>query len=140
MPRLSEADAAEDLSPVRVIHNDDEYAATLIQYEAAMVGQPLAGTPAGDRLELLGVVIAAYEETRWPVPPADPREVLRVVMEGRGYGPADLAVVLGSRSQASEVLAGRRSLSLEHIRALSRQWLIPPSALLGATDGGLGLT
>ena len=125
----------EDLPPVRVIHDDREYAATLVQYEEAIARQPQAGTPDGDRLELLGVVIAAYEDSRWAMAPADPRDVIRLVMEGRGYTPADLAMVLGSRSQASEILAGRRSLSVEHIRALSRLWLIPASALLGATEG-----
>lgn len=125
----------EDLSPVRVVHDDAEHAAALLQYEAAISLQPEAGTPEGDRLELLGVVIAAYEETRWAIPPAEPRDVIRLVMEGRGYTPADLAMVLGSRSQASEILSGRRSLSVEHIRTLSRLWLIPPAALLGATEG-----
>lgn len=122
------------MSPVRVIHDDAEHAAALLQYEAAIARQSQAGTPEGDRLELLGVVIAAYEESRWSIPPAEPREVIRLVMEGHGYTPADLAMVLGSRSQASEVLAGRRSLSVEHIRALSRLWLIPPAALLGSAE------
>lgn len=134
-PKRSETVAIEALPPVRVIHDDLEYAATLTLYEAALAGNPDAGTAEGDRLELLGVVIAAYEEGRWAIPPAEPRDVIRMVMEGRGYTPADLAMVLGSRSHASEILSGRRSLSVEHIRALSRLWLIPPAALLGATEG-----
>lgn len=131
----SEQGGIDGLPPVRVIHDDAEHAAALLQYQAAISANPQAGTPEGDRLELLGVVISAYEETRWVIPPAEPREVIRLVMEGRGYTPADLAMVLGSRSQASEILAGRRSLGVEHIRALSRLWLIPPAALLGATEG-----
>lgn len=133
--RPSDLDGIEDLPPVRVIHDDVEHAAALEHYRLAIARQPQAGTPEGDRLELLGVVIAAYEETRWSLPPAEPRDVIRMVMEGRGYTPADLAMVLGSRSQASEILAGRRSLAVDHIRALSRQWLIPAAALLGAAEG-----
>lgn len=123
------------MPPVRVIHDDTEHAAALEQYKLAIERRPEAGTPDGDRLELLGVVIAAYEETRWTIAPAEPRDVIRLVMEGRGYTPADLAMVLGSRSQTSEILSGRRSLSVEHIRALSRLWLIPAAALLGTTEG-----
>jgi HTH-type transcriptional regulator/antitoxin HigA len=128
----SEQVGVDNLPPVRVIHDDAEHAAALEQYQAALTAQPEPGTPLGDRLELLGVLIAVYEDKRWPIPPAEPREVIRLVMEGRGYGPADLATVLGSRSQASEILSGRRSLSVENIRALSRLWFIPPSALLGS--------
>lgn len=119
---------------MRVIHDDAEHEAALQQYQAAILSKPRPGTPEGDRLELLGVVIAAYEEGRWPIPPATPREVIRLVMEGRGYTQADLAVVLGSRSRASEILTGRRGLSVDHIRALSRAWLIPPAALIGASE------
>lgn len=127
-------EAWRSLPPLRVIHSDAEHAAALAQYQKAIERDPRPGTAEGDWVELLGVVIAAYEEGRWPIPPAEPRDVIRLVMEGRGYTQADLAVILGSRSRASEILAGRRGLSVDHIRVLSRAWLIPPAALIGAAD------
>ena len=117
--------------PVRVIRDDDQLAAALSAYEAFFDAEPGPGTPEGDRFELLGLVIAAYEEHRWPFAAAEPREVLRLVMEGRGYTQADFAALLGSRSRASEILNGRRGLSVEHIRTISAAWRIPAGALIG---------
>ena len=120
--------------PVRVIHDDDELAAAMAAYEIFFDQEPAPGTPEGDRFELLGLVIAAYEERRWPAGVTEPREVLRVVMEGRGYAQVDLAALLGSRSRASEILNGRRGLSVEHIRTISAAWGIPAGALIGTAQ------
>ncbi|MFC5343945.1 type II toxin-antitoxin system HigA family antitoxin [Brevundimonas staleyi] len=119
---------------VRVIHDDEQLAAAMAAYEAFFDAEPEPGTPEGDRFELLGLVIAAYEERRWPIGAADPREVLRLVMEGRGYGQADLAALLGSRSRASEILNGRRGLSVDHIRTISAAWGVPAGALIGTAQ------
>jgi len=119
------------LTPVRVIHDDTEYAAALADYETYFDAPPEPDTPQGDRFELLGLVIAAYEARRWPIAAAEPLDVIRLVMEGRGYRQADLAALLGSRSRASEILSGRRGLSVDHIRALSNGWRIPAAALIG---------
>lgn len=119
---------------VRVIHDDDQLAAALAAYEAFFDDEPEPGTPEADRFELLGLVIAAYEERRWPVAATDPLDLIRLVMEGRGYTQADLATLLGSRSRASEILNGRRGLSVEHIRTISAAWRIPAGALIGTAQ------
>lgn len=119
---------------VRVIHDDDQLAAAMVAYEAFFDAEPEPGTAEGDSFELLGLVIAAYEENRWPIATTDPVEVIRLVMEGRGYSQADLAALLGSRSRASEILNGRRGLSVEQIRTISAAWGIPVSALIGTAQ------
>lgn len=121
-------------APVRVIHDDAELATALGEYEAYFDAEPAPGTAEGDRFELLGLVIAAYEDRRWPIVPAAPRDVIQMVMEGRGYTQTDLATLLGSRSRASEILSGRRGLSIDHIRALSKSWRIPAAALIGTAE------
>jgi antitoxin component HigA of HigAB toxin-antitoxin module len=118
-------------TPVRVLHTEADYRAALTEYERYFDDEPATGSPEGDRFELLGLVIARYEEERWPIAEADPLAVIRLVMEGRGYGQSDLAALLGSRSRASEILNGRRALSLDQIRKLSREWRIPAAALIG---------
>jgi HTH-type transcriptional regulator/antitoxin HigA len=119
------------LAPVRVIHDDDQLATAMAEYEALFDVEPEPGTPEGDRFELLGLVIAAYEDRRWLIAAGDPLDVLQLVMEGRGYTQRDLAALLGSRSRASEILGGRRGLSVDQIRTLSREWRIPAGALIG---------
>jgi HTH-type transcriptional regulator / antitoxin HigA len=51
-------------------------------------------------------------------------------MEQAGYTQADLARLLGSRSRASEILAGRRRLTMEQARRLHEAWHIPAEALI----------
>lgn len=119
-------------APVRMLKNDADHAAALVAYEAFFDSEPVPGTPDGDRFELLGLVIADYEDRRWPLAAPNPVEVIRAVMEGRGYAQSDLAALLGSRSRASEILNGRRALSLDHIRAISAGWGVPAAALIGA--------
>lgn len=121
-------------APVRVIHDEAGHAAALAEYEAFFDAEPAPGTPEADRFELLGLVISAYEDRRWPIEATAPLDVIRLVMEARGYGQVDLAALLGSRSRASEILNGRRNLSVEQIRLLSREWRIPAGALLGTAE------
>ena len=52
-------------------------------------------------------------------------------MEEQGLTNKDLVPLLGSRSRVSEVLSGRRTLSLKMIRALAAGLRIPADVLLG---------
>ena len=56
---------------------------------------------------------------------------IRFRMEQQGLAPKDLVPLLGSRSRVSEVLSGRRSLSLKMIRNLVVRLGIPAGVLLG---------
>jgi HTH-type transcriptional regulator/antitoxin HigA len=91
------------------------------------------GTAEGDELELLAAIIEIYEETHAPVPPPDPIEAIRFRMEQENLRPQDLVPLLGSRSRVSEVLNGKRSLTLTMIRRLHQSLGIPAEVLLGET-------
>jgi HTH-type transcriptional regulator/antitoxin HigA len=117
--------------PIRPLRNEADYERALAAYEAYFDREPSPGTPAGDRFELLGLVIAKYEEEHFSVGAPDPVDTIRLVMESRGLSQKDLAGVLGSTSRASEILSGKRELSLEHIRRLHSSWRIPADALIG---------
>jgi HTH-type transcriptional regulator/antitoxin HigA len=79
-------------------------------------------------------LIEAYERERWPIDPPDPVEAIRYCMEQQGRSQSDLAVLLGSRSRASEILSRRRPLTLEMVRKLHLEWGIPAESLLRAYD------
>ena len=119
------------MSQVRPIHCEADYEAALASYEGFFEDEPQPGSPEADRFELLGLVLAKYEEEHFPFAAPDPVETIQLVMEGRGYTQADLAQVLGSEPRASEILSRKRGLSTEHIRRLHRQWRIPTDALIG---------
>jgi HTH-type transcriptional regulator/antitoxin HigA len=95
---------------------------------------PKKGTAEADRFDVLAMLIEACERVRWPMLEADPVDVIRYRMETHGYTQAGLARVLGSRACASEIMRGKRPLSLSMIRRLAGSWEIPVEALVGPLD------
>jgi HTH-type transcriptional regulator/antitoxin HigA len=79
---------------------------------------------------VLATLIELYEARHWPIETPDFVTAIRARMELSGYSQADLARLLGSRSRASEILAGRRALTMEQAYRLHREWHIPAEALL----------
>jgi HTH-type transcriptional regulator / antitoxin HigA len=116
----------------RLIKNQREYRAALRRAEELMDAR--LGTAHGEELELLAALIEIYEEEHAPVPPADPVEAIRFRMEQENLRPQDLVPMLGSRSRVSEVLNGRRPLTLTMIRRLHRGLGIPADVLLGEAE------
>lgn len=117
---------------IHPIHNDTDHAAAIARIEALWDAEP--GTPEHDEIEVLGVLVAAYEERRWPIDQPDPVEAIKFHMEQNGLRQKDLAAVVGSVSRASEVLNRRRALTVDMIRAIHRAWSVPLESLIGATD------
>ena len=116
---------------VRPIKTEADYRWALAEVEHYFEHQPDPGTPDGDRFEVLADLIEACENRNWPVLATTPIETLRVFMEMRKLQQSDLAEVLGSKSRASEVLSGKRQLSLDMIRRISATWHIPADVLIG---------
>jgi HTH-type transcriptional regulator/antitoxin HigA len=114
---------------IRAIRNDADHAWALAEYERYFDVEPQVGTPDADRFEVLGVLIRDYEANHWPMAPSDPIDLLRFAIEDMGRSQADLARILGSRSRASEVLARKRPLTLDMIRAVAAEWHLPMEAL-----------
>jgi HTH-type transcriptional regulator/antitoxin HigA len=117
---------------IRPIRSDCDHAEALARIDALMAAE--AETPEGDELEILAVLVAAYEETRWPIDPPDPIAAIRFHMEQNAYRQADLAAIIGSASRASEILNGRRPLTIEMIRRVHAAWKIPLESLIGAAE------
>ncbi len=89
-------------------------------------------TPAQDHyLELLSLVVGAWEDEHVVVPRLSGRELLAVLIEERGLRQKDLAPVLGTESIVSEVLSGKRQLNLKHVMALAEFFDVSPIAFVG---------
>jgi HTH-type transcriptional regulator/antitoxin HigA len=100
----------------KIIKTQEQYQATLARIEKIFDARP--GTPKGDELELLLLLVETYEEAAYPIDLPDPIAALRFRMEQGGLKPKDLVPFIGSKSKVSEVLSGRRPLSLTMIRKL----------------------
>jgi HTH-type transcriptional regulator/antitoxin HigA len=117
---------------IHPIHTDAGHEAAITRIEALWDAQP--GTPEHDELEVLAVLVAAYEDRRWPVLPPDPVDAIKFHMEQNGFKQKDLAGIIGSTSRASEVLSRRRPLTVEMIKAIHAVWSIPLASLIGVAD------
>lgn len=113
----------------KVIKTESEYAAALAWIEKLMDAR--RNIPQGDELELRSLLVHDYEQKVFPIDNPDPVAAIRFRMDQRGLEPKDLVPLLGSRSRVSEVLSGRRSLSLKMIRNLVARLGIPAEVLLG---------
>jgi len=85
----------------------------------------------GDEIELLGIVIKAYEDAHYPMSEPDPVESIKFAMDQHGYNYMDLARLLGATSRATEIMHRRRRLTVEMIRKLHKEWGIPLECLVG---------
>lgn len=88
------------------------------------------GTSEADRLDVLTMLIQAYEAKHHPVRDPEPVDFLLYVMEQRGLSRKDLEPYIGSRARVAEVLNRIRPLTLEMIRRLSEGLGLPAEVLV----------
>ena len=115
---------------IRPLNTEADYDWALAEVEHYFDEEPAPGTPEAARFDVLSALIENYEAKHWPIEAADPVEAIRFRMEQAGYGQADLARVIGSRSRASELLSRKRGLTMEQAFKLHREWNIPAEVLL----------
>lgn len=113
---------------IKLIKTEKDYNQALEQLE--VVFDAKKGTPEGDELELLSILIEQYENTHFPIDLPDPIEAIKFRMEQMGYNQNDLAKIIGLKSRASEILSKKRKLSLEMIRQLHTSLHIPTDVLI----------
>ena len=88
------------------------------------------GTPDGDEAELLIALIETYERVAYPIDLPDPIEAIRFRMNQAELKSIDLIPFIGSASKVSEILSGKRPLSIAMIRKLVSGLGIPAEVLL----------
>ena len=88
-----------------------------------------------DQYEVLLSLVDTYEKkTKSATPLPTPVEAIRFRMDQMGYKQKDLALLVGGASRASEIMTGKRGLTVEMIRRLRDEWGIPADSLLGRPD------
>jgi HTH-type transcriptional regulator/antitoxin HigA len=115
---------------VKPIHSEKQHRAALKEIERLWSAR--AGTPEHDRLEVLATLVEDWEERHHPVYPPDPVAAIRFRVEQLGLDRKALEPSIGSRARVSEVLSGRRRLTLAMIRRLHRELGIPAEVLLAS--------
>ncbi len=113
---------------IKPIHDENSYQAALAEVEALWDAPD--GSPESDRLEVLALLIEAYEKTNFPIEAPDPVVFIEYMMESRGLTRRDLEAYIGPRGRVSDILNRVRPLSLEMIRRLSAGLNIPAEVLI----------
>ena len=98
--------------------------------EVARLWGAKAGTPEGDRLDVLATLIDAWEAEHCPLDPPDPIDAIRFRMEQQGLTRRDLEDIMGTRGRVAEVLNGKRDLSIAMIRRLNQKLGISAEILI----------
>ena len=119
------------MSNIRAIRSEADYEAAIARIDDLMDAG--GGTPEGEELDVLTDLVELYEAKHVPMGFPSPLGAIRFRMEQGGLSPRDLIPFMGSRAKVSEVLSGRRGLSLKMIRALVVRLRIPAELLLGET-------
>lgn len=112
----------------KLIKTNSEYESALTRIENLMTMRRTSDL--NDELELLSALVELYEEENHPILPPDPIDAIKFRMEQAGLSPKDLVPLIGSRAKVSEILSGKRPLTLSIIRTLHAKLGIPADALL----------
>jgi HTH-type transcriptional regulator/antitoxin HigA len=90
------------------------------------------GSKLSDELEILAILIEGYEDKHYPIPSPHPIEAIKFQMAQGAIDDRELTKLLGGRSRKSEIMSGKRKLSLNMIRALHKKLKIPAESLINA--------
>jgi HTH-type transcriptional regulator / antitoxin HigA len=120
------------IQPIKPIRNDADHAAAVA--EVAQLWNSSETSTDSDRLDVLATLIDAYEAQRWQISLPDPIAAITFRLEQQGLSRKDLEPFIGSRARVSEVMNGKRPLTLAMIRRLSAGLAIPAHVLIGQLE------
>ena len=114
-----------DIKPIRT---RKDYEAALRTIEGLMDAK--RGTPEGDKLDILAILVEAYEAKHFPIDLPDPVEAIRFVMEQRNLTAKDLVPYIGRANRVYEILNRKRPLTLDMAWKLHVGLGIPAESLI----------
>lgn len=110
-----------------VIQNDADHSQA-----KGLVERLMASDDAGDRARMAAQarLVEAYERVRWPRRAPTLPDLLTYLMDQHGLSRADLVPLLGTASRVSEVMSGKRALSLTMVRRLRERFHVSADLLI----------
>lgn len=120
------------MTQIRLITNEDDYQQALTRLDMLMDLDPPEESEAALELEALALLIQSYEKKHYAFPTDDVSvlDMIQFRMEQNNLTTKDMTAYLGSPSKVSEVLSGKRPLSLTMIKKLYHGLGIPAQLLL----------
>ena len=115
---------------LRPIRNNTQYENSLERVYTLLQKEIKPNSNESDELEILSILVKEYENKYYPVPAPNPLEAIRFRLDQMNMSESELATILGYRSRKSEILSGKRKLSLSMIRKLHEALHIPAEVLI----------
>lgn len=113
---------------VKPLKTEEDYQRALQRLED--IFDALPNTEEGDELEVLSILIDAYEKQHHPIDLPDPVEAIKFRMDQLSLKQKDLVAIVGFKSRVSEILNRKRKLNLDMIRKLNQSLQIPTDVLI----------
>lgn len=114
----------------KAITSEDEYNQALEKIERLMaIGEDLSPEETS-LLEMLAILVEAYEDTQLSLEPSSPREILLHLMEARQLKQTDLVNVIGSKGIVSEIVNGKREISKSQAKTLGDFFSVSPALFI----------
>jgi HTH-type transcriptional regulator/antitoxin HigA len=112
-----------------VIENDADHAQA-----KALIERLMNSKDANDQARMVAQarLIEAYERSRWPRATLSLPALLTYLMDQHGLARADLVPVLGTASRVSEVLSGKRELSMTMVRNIRERFHVSADVLVSS--------
>ncbi|MTI12177.1 helix-turn-helix domain-containing protein [Sansalvadorimonas verongulae] len=115
---------------IKVIKTEQDHAEAMARLLDLMDSNFVEGSAEENELEVLSILIEKYEAEHLPMDNPDPIEAIKFRMDQQGLSRKDMVPYFGSQTQASEVLNGKRPLTLAMIRKLYLGLGIPADILI----------
>ena len=115
---------------IKPIKNKNDYEEALTIIEELIMLDPEPDTEESDTLTIMSILVENYEKTNYPLETPTAIEAIKFRMEQLDLRPVNLVPYLGSASRVSEILSGKRGLTIKMINALSEGLGIPLAALV----------
>lgn len=115
---------------LKPIKNNEEYENALARAYELLQQEIAPESKESDELEVLSILIKEFENENFPIPKPHPIEAIKFRLDQMGISESELSELLGARSRKSEILSGKRKLSLGMIRKLHEKLKIPAEVLI----------
>lgn len=117
---------------LKIIKSETEYDEAIQRIHQLMQLDLAEDSPESDELDALALFVEDYERKHYPIEAPTPIEAITFRLEQLGKEKSELAKILGTRARQSEILSGKRKLSLDMIRKLHSTLGIPAESLIAA--------
>ncbi|MBS1523901.1 MAG: transcriptional regulator [Bacteroidetes bacterium] len=117
---------------LKPIKTEEQYNEALAQVYELMQKDIQPDSAESDELEILSILVREFETEHYPIPAPNPIDAIKFRLDQMGLSEKELGEILGYRSRKSEILSGKRKLSLTMIRKLNTVLHIPAEVLIQA--------